>query len=440
MDIEEKIALVQRPPTEEIVTENELRSLFETKASPKHYIGLEISGKLHLGSLIIPGFKINDFIKAGIQSNVFLADWHTYINNKLNNDWDLIDKISQYYEKAFKFFCPGVNVIFGSDLYKETDDYWKNFIVFSKQITLARTLRSLTIMGRTEKDALDFSQLLYPSMQSVDIKALDLDIVHAGLDQRKIHMLVREVFPKLHWKVPVSVHHHILSGLAEPSRVSIISSPSPTSNNAPSDVTNIANKNKTASITGGDSSNSGSGSDYVANASSSSSSSFNNFDSDAATSINTNNPSYDLPKDSSTPINNKALTFEATKSESFDDSKIFNKMSKSNPSSSILIHDSQQEIYNKINKAYCPAGISKDNPVLEILGYIVFHQYHEIVVERPSKYGGDVSYGTFDLIKKDYENNKIHPKDLKMTASRYLDKIIAPVRDYLYNNIPDFKF
>jgi tyrosyl-tRNA synthetase len=440
MDIEEKISLVQRPPTEEIVTENELRSLFETKTSPKHYIGLEISGKLHLGSLIIPGFKINDFIKAGIQSNVFLADWHTYINNKLNNDWDLIDKISQYYEKAFKFFCPGVNVIFGSDLYKETDDYWKNFIVFSKQITLARTLRSLTIMGRTEKDALDFSQLLYPSMQSVDIKALDLDIVHAGLDQRKIHMLVREVFPKLNWKVPVSVHHHILPGLAEPSRVTTIPTLT-TTNNASNDVANIANKSEYVPVTGGGGSGTSSNSSsYVANASAASS---DNSDLDTVASINAN-PSYD-PKDASTtptttPISNKSLTFNASKLESFDDSKIFNKMSKSNPSSSILIHDSQQEIYNKINRAYCPAGISKDNPVLEIIEYIIFHQYHEIVIERPSKYGGDVSYGTFDQIKKDYEHNKIHPKDLKLATSRYLDKIIAPVRDYLYNNIPDFKF
>ncbi|HXS60755.1 MAG TPA: hypothetical protein VN703_08100, partial [Candidatus Sulfopaludibacter sp.] len=90
MDIAEKISLVQRPPTEEIVTIDELKTLFETRTSPKHYIGLEISGKLHLGSLILTGFKINDFIKTGIQSNVFLADWHTYINNKLNNDWDLI--------------------------------------------------------------------------------------------------------------------------------------------------------------------------------------------------------------------------------------------------------------------------------------------------------------------------------------------------------------
>src|SRR6476646_3058552 len=326
MDIEEKIALVQRPPTEEIVTLNELRTLFETRASPKHYIGLEISGKLHLGSLIIPGFKINDFIKTGIQSNVFLADWHTYINNKLNNDWTLIKKISPYYEKAFKFFCPGVNIIFGSDLYKETDDYWKNFVLFSKQITLSRTLRSLTIIGRTEKDALDFSQLLYPSMQSVDIKALDLDIVHAGTDQRKIHMLVREVFPKLNWKVPVSIHHHILPGLSEPT---LINSSYPTANN----TSNVSFSGTHTGI-----------------------SSMTTSSSDGAISASTITNGL-LSSSESLNINNN----------NFDDYRIFNKMSKSNPLSSILIHDSEQEIYYKINKAYCPLGVSKDNPILEIM-------------------------------------------------------------------------
>ena len=65
-------------------------------------------------------------------------------------------------------------------------------------MTLARTMRSLTIMGRSETEKnLDLSQMLYPPMQSVDIKALDLDIVHAGMDQRKIHMLVRECFQSL---------------------------------------------------------------------------------------------------------------------------------------------------------------------------------------------------------------------------------------------------
>lgn len=216
MDVASKVDLVLKEPTEEVITKDELVNLFNTNASPKHYIGLEISGLLHLGSLILTGYKINDLIKAGIKCTVFLADWHTYINDKLGGSWDLIKKAAGYYEDAFKLFCPGVNVVLGSDLYNKTSDYWANLIKFSKQITLARSIRALTIMGRSEKDKLDFAQLIYPSLQATDIWALDLDIVHAGIDQRKVHMLVREVFPKLKWKVPVAVHHHLLPGLAEP--------------------------------------------------------------------------------------------------------------------------------------------------------------------------------------------------------------------------------
>ena len=116
MDVDRRISLVLRKPTEEVVEMQELRKIFETNAKPRHYIGLEISGKLHLGSLVLTGFKINDFIEASIYCNVFLADWHTYINNKLDNDWQKIIEVSKYYDEAFKFFCPGVNIILGSTL------------------------------------------------------------------------------------------------------------------------------------------------------------------------------------------------------------------------------------------------------------------------------------------------------------------------------------
>jgi tyrosyl-tRNA synthetase len=132
MDVDERLAFIMREPTEEVVTADELHALIETKTHPKHYIGLEISGILHIGSLVMTGFKINDFMKAGINTTVFLADWHTYINDKMGGDWDRIKKVSQYYTEAFKFFCPGVNIVLGSDLYKRTKDYWENFVHFSK--------------------------------------------------------------------------------------------------------------------------------------------------------------------------------------------------------------------------------------------------------------------------------------------------------------------
>ena len=219
MDLEERIDLIARPPTQEVVLTEDLRSLLQINSRPKHYIGLEISGQLHLGSLVLTGFKLNDLLRAGVDCTVFLADWHSYINNKFGGDWEKIRRAAEYYGEAFRLFSPGVRVVLGSDLYADDEGYWQDLVRFSKQITLARATRCLTIMGRSEKERLDFAQYLYPPMQAVDIHALELDIVHAGMDQRKVHMLTRETFPRLGWKVPVAVHHHLLPGLAEPEAV-----------------------------------------------------------------------------------------------------------------------------------------------------------------------------------------------------------------------------
>ncbi|MEK6870380.1 MAG: tyrosine--tRNA ligase, partial [Thermoproteota archaeon] len=169
MDITEKVELIERPPTEEVVTHDELIELFKTNSSPKHYIGLEISGFLHLGSLISTGFKINDFVKAGVKCTVFLADWHTLINDKLGGDWDMISKVSKYYRDAFKLVCPEANIVLGSDLYQEKTEYWSELVKFTKHMSLARTMRTLTIMGRSEdEEKIDLAKLLYPPMQAVD--------------------------------------------------------------------------------------------------------------------------------------------------------------------------------------------------------------------------------------------------------------------------------
>lgn len=347
MDVEERLELVTKEPTEEVITVDELRNLLQTKSRPKHYIGLEISGVLHLGSLVLTGFKINDFIKAGIETTVFLADWHTYINDKLGGDWNKIKEVSAYYSDAFKFFCPGVNVVLGSDLYREFGErYWEDFVKFSKQMTLARTMRSLTIMGRSEQEKnIDLSQLFYPPMQSVDIKALDLDIVHSGMDQRKIHMLVREIFPKFKWKVPVLVHHHLLPGLAEPVRLGLAE--------------------------------------------------------DAA-----------------------------------EDAKLSSKMSKSKPASGVLIHDDERAIREKISKAFCPAGVTEGNPVLELVRYVVFHEFSEFVLERPAKYGGSATYGGYNEVEADFVAKKIHPMDLKNAAAGYISKIIEPIQRHFRGKEP----
>ena len=53
MDTVEKISLVKRPPTSEVVTDEALDDLVCLKSEAKTLHRLEISGFLHLGSLVV---------------------------------------------------------------------------------------------------------------------------------------------------------------------------------------------------------------------------------------------------------------------------------------------------------------------------------------------------------------------------------------------------
>jgi tyrosyl-tRNA synthetase len=219
-------------------------------------------------------------------------------------------------------------------LYEEKTEYWSELVKFTKHMSIARTMRTLTIMGRSEDDKkIDVAKLLYPAMQAVDIHSLDVDIAHAGMDQRKIHMLVREIFPKMGWKVPVSVHHKLLPGLSKPAET--------------------------------------------------------------------------------------------------NESQILGKMSKSDPNSGIFIHNTDEEIKKKISKAWCEEANIQNNPLLEISKTVIFHEFSEMKVERPEKFGGNVSYSNYSQLETDFVEKKLHPGDLKQTVGNYLVKIISPIREKL---------
>ena len=50
-------------------------------------------------------------------------------------------------------------------------------------------------------------------MQAADIHHLSVDIAQLGMDQRKVNMLARDIFPKLNFVPPVVISHHMLLGL-----------------------------------------------------------------------------------------------------------------------------------------------------------------------------------------------------------------------------------
>ncbi len=319
MDIEEKIALVKRN-VEEVVTDEELRELFEKNPHPKAYVGYEPSGKVHMGHVMTVN-KLLDLQKAGCEITVLLANVHAYLNRKGTPEEIL--KIADFNKRCFIALGlkeENTRFVLGSD-YELSPEYMLDCLMTAKSVTLNRATRSMDEVGRSMDNPM-VSQLFYPIMQALDIAKLGVDIAVGGTDQRKIHMLAREHLPELGYKAPICIHTPILLG--------------------------------------------------------------------------------------------------------FDGSKM-----SSSKGNYISVDDSAEDVAAKLKKAYCQPGDVTENPVIELFRYHIFPRFEEITIERPEKFGGNVSFRSFEELRDAYAAGNIHPMDLKATAARCINEILDPVRAVL---------
>ncbi len=196
---------------EEVITPQELEEVL--KSSPRGYVGLEPSGRVHLGTGLIIGNKVKDLSDAGVDMIVFLADWHAMINDKFGGDIEKIRLCGEYMRGVFEALGIRARYVWANE-FASSSEYWGKVIKIAKRTTLKRVKRAMSIMGRREDEAeLDSSKIIYPFMQVADIFHMDLDIALGGMDQRHAHMLAREIAPKLGYKKPVAIHTVILAGL-----------------------------------------------------------------------------------------------------------------------------------------------------------------------------------------------------------------------------------
>ena len=106
----------------------------------------------------------------------------------------------------------------------------------------------------------------------------------------------------------------------------------------------------------------------------------------------------------------------------------------------ISMEDSSDSINKKINKAFCPPtsepptdqdGNKPENPVLQIFQFHIFPRFHQVTIERPDKYGGNMVYNSYSDLQNDLESGYLHPQDAKKTLANYLDILITPGRTKL---------
>lgn len=224
MTTEEKIKLITGN-LEEVLTEEELKALIESGTPLRHYIGFEISGRIHLGTGLVCMQKVKDFHDAGIEVSILLADWHTWLNNKLDGTLETANKMARsYFEEGLKagYLCLGGNpddikFVLGSELYmEEPNKYWSTVIKVSKATTISRMIRSTDIMGRQAGQSSNAAVLIYPAMQAADLFTMQRNIIHAGTDQRNVHIVARDCAKEIGFPKPVALHHRLLQGLLKP--------------------------------------------------------------------------------------------------------------------------------------------------------------------------------------------------------------------------------
>jgi len=107
------------------------------------------------------------------------------------------------------------------------------------------------------------------------------------------------------------------------------------------------------------------------------------------------------------------------------------KMSSSIPNSRIMIDEEPISIKKKINKAFCPAKQIKDNPILQVCKYIIFHRINKLEIKRDKKFGGNIIYNSYESLEKDFASGKLHPMDLKNAVAESLIEILEPVRKFM---------
>lgn len=106
------------------------------------------------------------------------------------------------------------------------------------------------------------------------------------------------------------------------------------------------------------------------------------------------------------------------------------KMSSSDPKSKIDLTDEEKTIKDKINAAYCLEGDS-DCGIMEFLKYVIMtiksDNKEKFLVERPTKFGGNISYESYEKLEKDFKDKKLHPMDLKQALTKEIIKLLNKI-------------
>lgn len=213
---DQKFALITSN-LQEVLKPDIIRSVLAENRPLKVYWGTAPTGRPHCG-YFVPMVKLADFLRAGCEVTVLLADIHAFLDN-LKAPLALVSHRAKYYELVIKSVLRAIGVpisklrfVLGSS-YQQGPTYIMDLFRMSSIVTEHDAKKAGAEVVKQVASPL-LSGLIYPLMQALDEEHLGVDAQFGGVDQRKIFTLAAENLPGLGFKERAHLMNPMVPGLA----------------------------------------------------------------------------------------------------------------------------------------------------------------------------------------------------------------------------------
>ncbi|KAI0704967.1 tyrosyl-tRNA synthetase [Cytidiella melzeri] len=212
---EAKLELITRR-LDEVLGRESIKSILDERRTPKCYWGTAPTGRPHIG-YFVPLTKIADFLRAGVEVTILLADVHAFLDN-LKAPLELVAHRTKYYQyillsvfKSLGIPTSKLRFVEGSS-YQLTKEYnMDNYRLCAIVSEHDAKKAGAEVVKQVESPLL--SGLLYPGLQALDEQYLDCDFQFGGVDQRKIFTFAELYLPRLGYKKRAHLMNKMVPGL-----------------------------------------------------------------------------------------------------------------------------------------------------------------------------------------------------------------------------------
>ncbi|KAI0072627.1 tyrosine tRNA ligase [Panus rudis PR-1116 ss-1] len=215
LDAEGKYELITRR-LQEVLGGESIKAILNEGRTPKCYWGTAPTGRPHIG-YFVPLTKIADFLRAGVEVTILLADVHAFLDN-LKAPLELVAHRTKYYQFILLAVFQSLGIPTSKLRFVEGSSYQlsKEYNLDNYKLCAIVTEHDAKKAGAEVVKQVDsplLSGLLYPGLQALDEQYLGCDFQFGGVDQRKIFTFAELYLPRLGYAKRAHLMNPMVPGL-----------------------------------------------------------------------------------------------------------------------------------------------------------------------------------------------------------------------------------